>query len=181
MRSKLYVIHNTTDKVARVKVSLHLNAFACQSPIKERKWGWIWRVSPGRVPPSKATFRQYYLCVQLCRLSRTLWKKRVMQIRSDITVVNPQQWRKSKYLLCSFLVIYLSMCQLISRSKPLRCFQVEKTVFQKTESVLTYETCKILRLSTECYYNIQICDQNRQRNIEWQSILWAIFGVTLQL
>ena len=55
MRSKLYVIHNTTDKVARGEVSLHLNAFACLSPIKERKWGWIWRVSPGRVPPSKAT------------------------------------------------------------------------------------------------------------------------------
>ena len=28
MRSKLYVIHNTTDKVARGEVSLHLNAFA---------------------------------------------------------------------------------------------------------------------------------------------------------
>ena len=55
MRSKLYVIHNTTDNVARGEVSLHLNAFACPSPIKERKWGWIWRVSPGRVPPSKAT------------------------------------------------------------------------------------------------------------------------------
>ena len=55
MRSKLYVIHNTTDKVARGEVSLHLNAFACPSPIKERKWGWIWRVSPGRGPPSKAT------------------------------------------------------------------------------------------------------------------------------
>ena len=39
MRSKLYVIHNTTDKVARGEVSLHLNAFACPSPIKERKWG----------------------------------------------------------------------------------------------------------------------------------------------
>ena len=37
MRSKLYVIHNTTDKVARDEVSLHLNAFACPSPIKERK------------------------------------------------------------------------------------------------------------------------------------------------
>ena len=57
MRSKLYVIHNTTDKVARGEVSLHLNAFACPSPIKERKWGWIWWVSPGRVPPSKATYR----------------------------------------------------------------------------------------------------------------------------
>ena len=56
MRSKLYVIHNTTDKVARGEVSLHLNAFAYPSPIKERKWGWIRRVSPGRVPPSKATF-----------------------------------------------------------------------------------------------------------------------------
>ena len=55
MRSKLYVIHNTTDKVARGEVSLHLDAFTCPSPIKERKWGWIWRVSPGRVPPSKAT------------------------------------------------------------------------------------------------------------------------------
>ena len=41
MRSKLYVIHNTTDKVARGEVSLHLNTFACPSPIKERKWGWI--------------------------------------------------------------------------------------------------------------------------------------------
>ena len=60
MRSKLYVIHNTTDKVARGEVSLHLNAFACPSPIKERKWGWIWRVSPGRVPPSKATFSKNY-------------------------------------------------------------------------------------------------------------------------
>ena len=41
MRSKLYIIHDTTDKVARGEVSLHLNAFACPSPIKERKWGWI--------------------------------------------------------------------------------------------------------------------------------------------
>ena len=49
-------MHNTTDKAARGEVSLHLNAFACPTPIKERKWGWIWRVSPGRVPPSKATF-----------------------------------------------------------------------------------------------------------------------------
>ena len=57
MRSKLYVIHNTTNKIARGEVSLHLNAFACPSPIKERKWGWIWRVSQGRVPPSKATLR----------------------------------------------------------------------------------------------------------------------------
>ena len=55
MRSKLYVIHNTADKAARGEVSLHLNAFPCPSPIKERKWGWIWRVSPGCVPPSKAT------------------------------------------------------------------------------------------------------------------------------
>ena len=47
MRSKLYVIHNTTDKAARGEVSLHLNAFACPSLIKERKWGWIWRVSQG--------------------------------------------------------------------------------------------------------------------------------------
>ena len=59
MRSKLYVIHNTTDKVARGEVSLHLNAFARPSPIKERKWGWIWRVSPGRVPPSKATLIEF--------------------------------------------------------------------------------------------------------------------------
>ena len=36
MRSKLYVIHNTTDKAARGEASLHLNAFACPSPIKER-------------------------------------------------------------------------------------------------------------------------------------------------
>ena len=49
-------MHNTTDKAAPGEVSLHLNAFACPSPIKERKWGWISRVSPGRVPPSKATF-----------------------------------------------------------------------------------------------------------------------------
>ena len=48
-------MHNTTDNAARGEVSLHLNAFACPSPIEERKWGWIWRVSPGRVPPSKAT------------------------------------------------------------------------------------------------------------------------------
>ena len=63
MRSKLYVIHNTTDKVSRGEVSLHLNAFACPSPIKERKWGWIWRVSPGRVPPSKATFSSKMICI----------------------------------------------------------------------------------------------------------------------
>ena len=37
MRPKLYVIHNTTDKVAGGEVSLHLNAFACPSPIKEKK------------------------------------------------------------------------------------------------------------------------------------------------
>ena len=41
MRSNLYFIHNTTDKVAWGEVSLHLKAFACPSPIKERKWGWI--------------------------------------------------------------------------------------------------------------------------------------------
>ena len=41
MRSKLYIIHNTTGKVARGEVSLHVNAFACPSPIKERKCGWI--------------------------------------------------------------------------------------------------------------------------------------------
>ena len=63
MRSKLYVIHNTTDKVARGEVSLHLNAFACPSPIEERKWGWIWRVSPGRVPPSKATFSNFLFII----------------------------------------------------------------------------------------------------------------------
>ena len=34
-------MHNTTDKAARGEVSPHLNAFACPSPIKERKWGWI--------------------------------------------------------------------------------------------------------------------------------------------
>ena len=72
MRSKLYVIHNTTDKVTRGEVSLHLNAFACPSPIKERKWGWIWRVSLGRVPPSKATLRNliadmYFTIVSLTR------------------------------------------------------------------------------------------------------------------
>ena len=40
MRSKLYVnYYNITDKVARGEVSLHLNAFSCPSPIKERKWG----------------------------------------------------------------------------------------------------------------------------------------------
>ena len=32
-------MHNTTDKAARGEVSLHLNAFACSSPIEERKWG----------------------------------------------------------------------------------------------------------------------------------------------
>ena len=32
-------MHNTTDKDARGEVSLHLNAFACPSPIEERKWG----------------------------------------------------------------------------------------------------------------------------------------------
>ena len=34
-------MHNTTDKAAPGEVSLHLNAFACPSPIEERKWGWI--------------------------------------------------------------------------------------------------------------------------------------------
>ena len=32
-------MHNTTDKAARGEVSLHLNVFACPSPIEERKWG----------------------------------------------------------------------------------------------------------------------------------------------
>ena len=32
-------MHNTTDKAARGEVSLHLNTFACPSPIEERKWG----------------------------------------------------------------------------------------------------------------------------------------------
>ena len=32
-------MHNTTDKAARDEVSLHLHAFACPSPIEERKWG----------------------------------------------------------------------------------------------------------------------------------------------
>ena len=77
MRSKLYVIHNTTDKVARGEVSLHLNAFACPSPIKERKWGWIWRVSPGRVPPSKATLRQQIV------LHRVLVKASVVSKKSQ--------------------------------------------------------------------------------------------------
>ena len=39
-----YIIHNTTDKAARGEVSFHLNAFACPSPIEERKFG----VSGGR-------------------------------------------------------------------------------------------------------------------------------------
>ena len=34
-------MHNTTDKATPGEVSLHLNAFACPSPIEERKWGWI--------------------------------------------------------------------------------------------------------------------------------------------
>ena len=38
-------MHNTTDKAARGDVSLHLNAFACPSPIEERKWGTL----PGAV------------------------------------------------------------------------------------------------------------------------------------
>ena len=33
----LYI--NITDKAARGEVSLHLNAFACPSPIEERKCG----------------------------------------------------------------------------------------------------------------------------------------------
>ena len=40
MRSNLYVIHNTPDKVARGEVSRHLNAFACPSPIKESGGGF---------------------------------------------------------------------------------------------------------------------------------------------
>ena len=32
-------MHNTIEKAARGKVSLYLNAFACPSPIEERKWG----------------------------------------------------------------------------------------------------------------------------------------------
>ena len=52
---KLYVMHNTTNKAARGEVSLHLNAFACPSPIEERKWG----VSGGRVSSSKASFSRY--------------------------------------------------------------------------------------------------------------------------
>ena len=36
-------------------MSLHLNAFACPSPIEERKWGWAGVVARGHVPPSKAT------------------------------------------------------------------------------------------------------------------------------
>ena len=31
-------MHNTIDKDARGEVSLHLNAFACPSPIEERIW-----------------------------------------------------------------------------------------------------------------------------------------------
>ena len=32
-------MHNTTDKAARGEMFLHLNAFACPSPIEERKGG----------------------------------------------------------------------------------------------------------------------------------------------
>ena len=32
-------MHDTSDKASRGEVSLHLNAFACPSPIEERKWG----------------------------------------------------------------------------------------------------------------------------------------------
>ena len=32
-------MHNTTGKAARGEVSLLLNAFACPSPIEDRKWG----------------------------------------------------------------------------------------------------------------------------------------------
>ena len=39
------VMHNTTDKAARGEVSLHLNPFACPSPMEERKWGSL----PGAV------------------------------------------------------------------------------------------------------------------------------------
>ena len=52
-------MHNTTDKAAPGVVSLHLNAFACPSPIEERKWGWVGVVARGRVPPSKATFMSH--------------------------------------------------------------------------------------------------------------------------
>ena len=38
-----------------VKCPLHLNAFACPSPIEERKWGRMGVVARGRVPPSKTT------------------------------------------------------------------------------------------------------------------------------
>ena len=37
-------MHNTTDKAAQGEMS-HLNAFACPSPIEERKWGSL----PGAV------------------------------------------------------------------------------------------------------------------------------------
>ena len=50
-------MHNTTDK-APGEVSLHLNEFACPSPIEERKWGWGGVVARGRVPQSKATLRK---------------------------------------------------------------------------------------------------------------------------
>ena len=49
-----YVIHNTTDKTAQGKVSLHLNACACPFPIEERKWGWAGVVARGHVPPLKS-------------------------------------------------------------------------------------------------------------------------------
>ena len=41
-------MHKTTDMAARGEVSLHLNAFACPSPIEDIKWG-EWGSLPGAV------------------------------------------------------------------------------------------------------------------------------------
>ena len=108
MRSKLYAIHNTTDKVARGEVSLHLNAFACPSPIKERKWGWIWRVSPGRVPPSKATLidvffdvdSKYTIGFRRSRLVFEIWRFKIT--RKNLPICKKYIKKKIKIFLFNY-------------------------------------------------------------------------------